>query len=1426
MKHLSILLFALLVNLLSFAQPANDDCAGLIDLGEAPVCPPDIYDNIDATASDIGFGNIPACFNGGAVQNDVFFAFTCPVDITNFTIAVNAASDGPNQAILNPQIAVYRGECLFNGLAEVGCVSSPDGSASTHIDLLGLTPGSQYFLRINDYSASASPNWGDFRICITEYVPAINIGDVVSSTSCFGTLYDSGGPDEDYTNNEDHTFTVCPTDLNNCIEIDLIDFNLETNFDHLYIYAGDDINAPLITDITGGSNGQPFPIQSSSGCVTFQFTSDGSGIQPGFELNWQCTPADCTGIGFDNPHVINSIPFSDSGVSTCDAAATFADSPCGNTPFLNGPEYVFEYTSPGAICASIEVTGGLGGTGVLVLNGPLDDPATLCVAQAGDGSITSANFQDPGTYYIVVANGDGCTDFDISIQESDCSLSPALVDALCNPLNGCIEPGGIPSIFLFEDGFEDMTIDDAVNGGCWLGNGAEPDFYWFTIEAQADGPFGFVLESADNPSDIDFNVWGPFSQTSVCDSQAVVIDYIANNQPLRSSWAAGPEPTGLADIHPQLGTPVEDEWDCGDTPGAGGDDFVSTIPAMQGEVFVVLVNDFGNVIADAGISVDWGPSFPPVLDPIPVEILNSDTAICAGEPVQLNLQSGIESIQWISDTTTLSCLTCFDPIASPSETTIYKAVIDAVCYSDTIEVKVAVFDVDAGLDVSVCSGEEIQIVAGSDYDYATYEWNAPPEVELSCLDCPDPFVSSSTAGDYQLSVTLNGPSCTVDDVMTLTVLSQTAPEIVLNGDQQICEGESVTIGGTATPGVNYEWTSDPGTFYSDSSDPEVSPLETTTYYVSATNMECPLPSIDSVQVEVFINPILQIANDTTICQGDSILLGNTIVEEGVTYLWDGPGNIVDENDPNSMAAPQMSGTYSLAAVRGECITAISFEIEVSLISVEVLENDTLTLCRGDEIDIEANASPPGVEIVWTPEDGSLNTNTGPSVTAKPETITSYFAIVSVPGCERMDSITIVVDSLPSNLGILPADTTICEGEQVILVSQIYEPADFPNIDFQWSPGMGMQTPDSLYNLVVSPNETVSYMRISQSGICADTAIAVVNVVPQSTIEVVPADTSIGNGSSVQFEIVGEFADQLDDISWTPEEGLSCSDCPSPLATPTATSGYSVTANFMDCPLASGAFIQVVDLPPFALIGDTEICIGDSIQLNLNFDPEMEYFWTSTTDPDFLSYDPAGVFAPEENTTYVLTVANLECGEVIVGEVTISVVPEVSLTMPEDFSILADKEFEIQALLSPEVRDFNEIFEWFKDGSPFAQGTDLIMDQLAADSSTYILEYTYGPDCGTLIASITASVPTYSIPNAFTPNNDTVNDIFRVKDYDDVKLFQVFSRWGQLVFESTTNEGWDGRYEGKPSPSDVYVYYIILDVDGTEEVLKGDVTLIR
>ncbi len=1516
MRSALLLFFLLTMGTLAMAQPANDDCTGLIDLGVVPACTPAIYTNVDATASNIGFGNNPSCFNGGTTQRDVWFSFTTTADLTDITITLIGVLNGANaDAILNPQIALYRGDCELDGLAELSCISAATGATQIQLDILGLTPDIPYYIRVNDYSATAASNAGDFTLCVDEYVPAINIGSSPGTTACFGTLYDSGGPDMDYGNNENATFVICPNDFHACMELMVDNFGTEPNFDFINVYAGNDINAPLITSISGTDNGEEFLIQATSQCVTVQFISDVSAIGEGFALTWQCSPLACTGNSVDNPEVINSIPFIQNGESTCNGAATFGETACNNAPFINGPQYVYTYNSPGDVCASIVISGAGGGTGVLVLNGPPDDPNTVCIAQSSSGNIGSANFEAAGTYYIVVSNPAGCTNFNINIQVTECILNPSLVNALCNPFNGCIEEGGTASIFTFVDGFQDIPLTIGTNNGCWGGVGAQSDYVWFTIEAQAAGPLGFILNGANFASDIDFNVWGPFTQSQACETPAEIIDAVTNTQPIRSSYAAFAVPTGLAVTHPTFGYLITDTYDCQGVDDEFNDQFVSAIQCQPGEVYVVLVNDFGNAIQDGTISIDWAPSDPDVLNPPAAEIAAGDTAVCSGESVQIQIVSSINSIEWIGENATeLSCANCLTPIATPAVTTTYQGVIEGVCFLDTVNVTVQVFDIDAGPDLTVCRGEEITLQAGEFFNNAVYNWTVPVGLQFSCTDCPNPIVTAITAGVYPLTISLDAAGCDLQDVMTLTVLNADAAQYNISENVQICEGVTVNLGGAAVAGVTYNWTSAPVGFNSVNPNPVVTPLQTTTYYLSVLNATCPVPSLDSVLVEVFANPIISVVSDTAVCQSSSIVLGNTTPEPGVTYLWTGPSVIEDPTNPNTTAAPESPGTYTLTATRGGCSAAESLNVTITPIAISIQQTEDIRICQGESVTLNVNVTPANALAVWTPNNGTLNTNTGNTVVATPETFTRYIARVDVPGCFKTDTIRIVVDSLPSNLGIMPSDTTICQGEVVVLTTPTYEPSDFMGISFQWTPNAFSETSDTLLNFVVTPDTIIQYARITTNGVCVDTSFAniQVNEIPFATV--VPTDTVICVGQAVQ--LTASFNIAVDEISWTPTEGLSCTDCLNPVAIPFSTQIYTVTGKNMGCAGGASARVEVLSLPAINLNTQRIICEGDDIQLAFSPDPTATYSWTSSNDPEFVATsDPTPFVSPVNNATYSVVAQNAGCSSS--AEISIEVVQDVTLTVSTSTDLVCSGN-PITLTATVSQSSTGETFEWTTaNGGSFTGATTTFVP---GETDSYFLEYTSGNNCQTLFDTLNVTVlpnisvnivvtdtgvnvlelplgeevnlmaeienlspsnpsitwsggeyvstngafavvqpiengtlyivevttpegcidrdtilfnivpPIIKVPKAFTPNGDERNDVFKLLHSGLIKEiveFKIYNRWGQVVYEATNNDGWDGTQKGKPAPSDVYVYRIVVRTfDDVEHEEKGDVTLLR
>ena len=94
--------------------------------------------------------------------------------------------------------------------------------------------------------------------------------------------------------------------------------------------------------------------------------------------------------------------------------------------------------------------------------------------------------------------------------------------------------------------------------------------------------------------------------------------------------------------------------------------------------------------------------------------------------------------------------------------------------------------------------------------------------------------------------------------------------------------------------------------------------------------------------------------------------------------------------------------------------------------------------------------------------------------------------------------------------------------------------------------------------------------------------------------------------------------------------------------------------------------------------------------------------------------------------------------------------------------------------------------------------------------------------------------TFWVPNAFTPNNDSHNDLFFpiCTDVDSYRL-QIFNRWGEVIFlTKDTGIMWDGRYKGEMMPIGSYpwvINYSEIEGDGqlgSSKVKSGSITIVQ
>lgn len=112
-----------------------------------------------------------------------------------------------------------------------------------------------------------------------------------------------------------------------------------------------------------------------------------------------------------------------------------------------------------------------------------------------------------------------------------------------------------------------------------------------------------------------------------------------------------------------------------------------------------------------------------------------------------------------------------------------------------------------------------------------------------------------------------------------------------------------------------------------------------------------------------------------------------------------------------------------------------------------------------------------------------------------------------------------------------------------------------------------------------------------------------------------------------------------------------------------------------------------------------------------------------------------------------------------------------------------------------------------------------------------VEYTeeYWQDATPLTISISES--SLDMPNAFSPNGDGINDVYKAKQgYKSLVEFHaaIYNRWGQKLFEWTDPaDGWDGTFHGRDVAQGVYFVKVeALGADGIKYHFKKDVNLLR
>lgn len=151
-----------------------------------------------------------------------------------------------------------------------------------------LEPNEEYFWKVVPKNSAGSaqdcPVWHFSTVDLTTLVRIFN----GTLTTCNALLFDSGGEFSNYSDNENLTLTLLPSDPTKKITLNFVTFNTEDDWDFLFVYDGINSSSPLIGKYTGSSIPPKAYATNPQGALTIKFTSDGSETRPGWKADILC----------------------------------------------------------------------------------------------------------------------------------------------------------------------------------------------------------------------------------------------------------------------------------------------------------------------------------------------------------------------------------------------------------------------------------------------------------------------------------------------------------------------------------------------------------------------------------------------------------------------------------------------------------------------------------------------------------------------------------------------------------------------------------------------------------------------------------------------------------------------------------------------------------------------------------------------------------------------------------------------------------------------------------------------------------------------------------------------------------------------------------------------------------------------------------
>lgn len=480
-----------------------------------------------------------------------------------------------------------------------------------------------------------------------------------------------------------------------------------------------------------------------------------------------------------------------------------------------------------------------------------------------------------------------------------------------------------------------------------------------------------------------------------------------------------------------------------------------------------------------------------------------------------------------------------------------------------------------------------------------------------------------------------------------------------------------------------------------------------------------------------------------------------------------------DDSTNPTFEVNQSGQYWVSLNEGGCAGVDTINVEFFDLQNINLGEDVM-LCEGESLTLDATTA--GASYLW--QDGSTN----PSFQVSQEG--TYWVSIDVNGCVTSDTVNVDFTDFP--VVDLGNDTLLCEGETLTL------DAATSNATYQWQDSSSGPT-------LTASQEGTYWVVVSVNG-CETTDTVGVNFYVLQNPDL-GNDTTLCSGQFITLDASAPGADYL----WHDNST-------DPTFVVTGQGLYWVEL-LQDCgSTRDSVLIDYIEPPTVNLGIDTTLCQDETLLLDATT-ANASYQWQDQS--------TAATFEVTQTGTYsvLVEVNNCQAGDAI----------NVDYLSSEDFDLGNDTTLCLEESLILDATTEGATYLW--------QDSSSNSSFLVTGEGTYWVQVSFN-GCVVNPHSVTIDYEDCNgyvyIPNAFTPNGDGHNDIFKPSiTGGDVVAYEmlIVNRWGEVIFESTEIDlGWNGAgAKGSEyfSQNEVYVYYIRLTgLHSFTEEYSGSVTLIR